>query len=211
MLDQLLQWMLIAALSALFNVTPVLAPPTWAMLAWFQTRQEISLLVVVVLGAVGSTAGRVALALVARKLGTRIIPARRRDDLEALVETIQERKRFSLPVLSMFAIGPVPKSLLFMAAGIARAPLWPGAIVFGVSRGLIYLGTLAAVDVTFSSFGDIFTSSVGGPLIVAAQIASVVGLFVVLRMDLRSLKARALAPILALYALIRRPQTANLD
>lgn len=205
MIDQLLQWLLIAALSMLFNVTPVLAPPTWAMLAWFQTQQHVGLLTIVVLGAIGSTAGRLALALIARRLGTRIIPARRREDLEKLVETIQERKRFSLPALSMFAIGPVPKALLFMAAGISRAPLWPGAIVFGVSRGLIYLGTLAAVDVTFSSFGDIFTSTVGGPLIIAAQIASVIGLFVVLRMDLTTLKQRALTPIIALYALIRRP------
>lgn len=186
MLAQLWDWILIAVLSALFNITPILAPPTMAMLAYFQTQREIGIIAAVVIGALGSTAGRLILARVSRRIGPRMVPAKRRADLEDAVRMIQERKRLSVPMLALFAVGPIPKAYLFMAAGIAKAPLWPGAVVFCVARAGIYASALIAVDVTYTSFGDILFSSAGGPLIIAAQLASVVGFFLLLRMDIRT-------------------------
>lgn len=193
MLDYILDLVLVTFLSALFNVTPVFAPPTWALLAYFHLDQNVGLYIVVLLGAIGSTAGRLMLALVSRKVGLRIVPARRREDLELAVRKIQERKALGLPALALFAVGPIPKALLFMAAGIARAPLLPGAAVYGTARAGMYLGTLLAVDATATSFGSMFSFGTGGTLILAAQAASIVGFFMLLRLDLRSLLTRATA------------------
>jgi membrane protein YqaA with SNARE-associated domain len=189
-LDDLWGWLLVAILAVLFNVTPILAPPTWAMLAYFHVQHGIPLLPVAILGAAGSTLGRVLLALASRRIGTRIIPARRRADAERAVAAIRERRALSLPALAMFAIGPIPKSLLFMSAGIARMPLAPGAIVYGVARCAIYLVALTAASSTASSLGDIVTSPVGGPLLIAAQLASVIGVFLLFRLDLPQLYRR---------------------
>lgn len=183
-------WLLIGALAALCNVTPVLAPPTWAVLAWFSVHYNLPILPVAIVGAVGSTLGRVVLALASRWLGERIIPARQRADAERYAEMIRQNTRLNVPALAMFAFGPIPKAMLFMAAGIARIPLLPGAIVYGVARAGIYLGALMAASTTVSSFGELFTSSFGGPLIIAAQIASTVGVFLLFRMDLSKVAAR---------------------
>jgi membrane protein YqaA with SNARE-associated domain len=182
--EHIWEWIIIAVLSVLFNLTPVLAPPTWAMLAYFQTEHDVPMLQAVAIGAAGSTVGRVLLALISRRIGVRIIPQRRRAGLESAMESIKERKQLSVPLLSLFAVGPVPKSLLFIAAGIARMPLWPGALVFGAARTVIYLVTLTVVETSVTSLGDVFASPVGGPLMIAAQFASVIGVFLMFRLDM---------------------------
>lgn len=195
MLDHLWAWGIAAVLSALFNLTPVLAPPTWAMLAWVGAQWSLPMVPLAVVGAVGSTLGRVGLAFASRWLGMRVIPARRREDVERAVERVRSQQRLSLPALAMFAVGPIPKSMLFMAAGIARAPLVPGAVVYGVARFVIYLVALSAAGTAASSLGDIVGSPVGGPLLIAAQVASVAAVFLFFLVDVPRLlrRARALA------------------
>lgn len=188
--DQIWVLLLVGLISFLFNVTPVLAPPTWALLVYFQARQDSPIVVVALIGAVGATAGRVALALVSRKIGMRIIPARRRVDAERATDYIRRNPKLSAPMLAMFAIGPLPKALLFMAVGIMRAPLVPGALVYGVARLGMYLVALTAASRTVASLGDLFAFPFGGPLLVCLQFASVIGLFLFFRLDLPRLIQR---------------------
>lgn len=202
-------WLLVVGLAALFNATPVLAPPTWAVLAWFGFQYDIPVVPLAIAGAAGSTAGRLILALASRWLGMRLIPARRRADAERAAELLRTNQRLNLSALALFAVGPVPKAMLFMAAGIARVPLAPGAIAYGIGRTAIYLVALSATSATVTSFGDLLTSGYGGPLMIAAQVASVAGVFLLFRMDLPAL-ARRLRPWSPLAALRRarpaRPQ-----
>ena len=184
MLDHIWTWLVVGLLSILFNLTPILAPPTWAMLAYFHVQHDMPFITAVVIGAVGSTLGRVLLALASRRFGSRLIPARRQADVEQAVTRIREERRLSIPLLGLFAVGPIPKSLLFMAAGMARIPLAPGAIVYGIARAAIYGVALAATDQAASSLSEIVTSPIGGPLLIAAQLASVIGVFLLFRVDL---------------------------
>jgi uncharacterized membrane protein YdjX (TVP38/TMEM64 family) len=184
MLGELVNWLLVGLLSILFNLTPILAPPTWAMLAYFHVQQDVGLLPATLLGAAGATIGRVLLALASRRFGTRLIPARRQADIDRAVEKIEAEKRLSLPLLGLFAVGPVPKALLFMAAGMARIPLAPGALVYGTARAVIYGAALMATDQAASSLGEIVTSPVGGPLLIATQVVSIAGVVLLFRVDL---------------------------
>ncbi|HAX24481.1 MAG TPA: hypothetical protein PLR44_12495 [Thermomicrobiales bacterium] len=183
-------WLLVAALAALCNVTPVLAPPTWGVLAWFSVHYNLPILPVAIVGAVGSTFGRIILALASRWLGERIIPARQRADAQRYAEMIRQNTKLNLPALAMFAFGPIPKAMLFMAAGIARIPLLPGAVVYGVARAGIYFGALLAAETTVTSFGDLFSLSGAGSLIIATQVASTIGVFLLFRMDIPKLVER---------------------
>jgi hypothetical protein len=70
-------------------------------------------------------------------------------------------------------------------------PLWPGALVYGAARTVIYLVTLTVVETSVTSLGDVFASPVGGPLIIAAQFASVIGVFLMFRLDMPGLVAKA--------------------
>lgn len=183
-------WLLLGLLAVLFNATPVMAPPTWAMLAYFGFQYDLPIIPLAIVGAVGSTFGRILLAFAARWLGTRIIPARRRADAEKAADLIRQNSKLNLPALALFAVGPVPKAVLFMAAGIARLPLTPGAIAYGLGRTGIYLAALLAAETTITSFGDLFSLSGTGPLLIAAQVASAVSVFLLFRMDLPALAAR---------------------
>ncbi len=187
---ELWHWLLLGLLAVLFNATPVLAPPTWAMLAWFGVQYNLPILPLAIVGAAGSTLGRIILALASRWLGQRVIPARRRADAERAAELIRQNSRLNLPALALFAAGPIPKAVLFMAAGIARLPLLPGAIAYGCGRAAMYLGALAAAGTTAATFGDLFSLSGGGALMIGAQVATAAGVFLVLRLDLASILGR---------------------
>jgi membrane protein YqaA with SNARE-associated domain len=190
MLDHIWTWLIVGLLSVLFNLTPILAPPTWAMLAYFHVQQDMPFLPAVIAGAVGSTIGRVLLALASRRFGARLIPARRQADVEKAVTRIRDEKRLNIALLGLFAVGPIPKSLLFMAAGMARIPLAPGAIVYCLARAAIYGVALTATSQAASSLSEIITSPVGGPLLIATQVASVAGVFLLFRVDLPRLVTR---------------------
>jgi membrane protein YqaA with SNARE-associated domain len=183
-------WLLVGLLATLFNLTPILAPPTWAMLAYFHIQQDVAFVPATLLGAAGATTGRVLLALASRRFGTRLIPNRRHAQVDEAVARIRDEKRLGIPLLGLFAVGPIPKSLLFMAAGMARVPLAPGAIVYGLARVVIYGVALAATSQAATSLGEIVTSPVGGPILIATQVASVAGVFVLFRVDLPLLARR---------------------
>ena len=71
-----------------------------------------------------------------------------------------------------------------------RIPLLPGAVVYGVARAGIYFGALLAAETTVTSFGDLFSLSGAGSLIIATQVASTIGVFLLFRMDIPKLVER---------------------
>lgn len=191
MLDYIWNWLLMGLLALLFNVTPVFAPSTWAMLAYFHIQHDVPLLPAAVIGALGATAGRVILALATRRFGARLIPRERRVDIDRAVDRINQDSRLRFPLLALFAIGPIPKAMLFMAAGIARMPLAPGALVYGVARTAIYGATLAATGQAVSSLSDVVASPLSGPILIGAQFALMAGTILLFRVDLPQMWRRA--------------------
>jgi membrane protein YqaA with SNARE-associated domain len=187
MLDHLVDWLLIAGLSLAFNTTPVFAPPTLALLAFFSVHHGVHAIPAALIGGAGATLGRLLLALLSRRFGARLLPAKRRLEVEQLTQQIHESKWLNISMLAMFAVGPIPKALLFMSAGMARMPLAPGAIVFFLSRSVIYFVGLMAVGSAASSLEGVITSPVGGPLVIVGQIASIAGMFLLFRLDYRRL------------------------
>lgn len=190
MLDHIWNWLFIGLLALLFNVTPVFAPPTWAMLAYFHIQHDVPLLAAAIIGAAGATLGRVILALASRRFGTRVIPRERQADIELAITRIGQEKRLRFSLLALFAVGPVPKAMLFMAAGVARMPLAPGALVYGAARAGIYGATLAATGQAVTSLSDVVASPVSGPLLIVAQLAMMAGTVLLFRVDLPRLLRR---------------------
>ena len=90
----------------------------------------------------------------------------------------------------LFAAGPIPKGTLFVAVGLAKLPLLPGAVVFGVARFGIYLMLLLAADTASSSLGGLFSASFVGPVGIALQIASIGALVLLFRLDWRKFTTR---------------------
>jgi membrane protein YqaA with SNARE-associated domain len=164
------------------------------VLAYFHLYHGLPVVPLAFVGALGATTGRAILALSSRAFGNRFVPASWHANVEALVATLQNRPTLALPSLALFALGPVPSNHLFVAAGLARAPLPPILVVFGSARFVSYVLWVSAANVADQSLRDVFGSRVAGWGAIALQIAGFALIVLLMRLDWRRLLRGKLAP-----------------
>ena len=181
----MVSWLVVWALAVALNAVPAFMPPTWSVLAYFHLYQGLPVVPLAVVGALGATTGRAILALGSRAFGDRFVPASWRANVEALVATLQSRPTLALPSLALFALGPVPSNHLFVAAGLARAPLPPILVVFASARFVSYVLWVSAANVADQSLRDVFGSRVAGWGAIALQIAGFALIVLLMRLDWR--------------------------
>jgi membrane protein YqaA with SNARE-associated domain len=165
-------------------------PPTWALLAYFRVQHDLDVWPLALVGALGATTGRAILALSSQAVGERIVPTRWRTNVRALVATIRSRPAFSLPTLGLFALGPVPSNHLFIAAGLARAPLAPVLSVFAVARFVSYTIWVTAAATAAQSLRDVVGPQLGSGFAIAVQLAGFAVLIGIMQVDWATLFRR---------------------
>jgi hypothetical protein len=176
-------WLLMFAGIIVLNTIPAFMPPTWTLLAWAHINYDIPVVLIAAVGAVGAATGRVLLALGSRVLGMRIIPPRWRANIHTLLEEIRARPALSLGSLGLFALGPIPTNHLFIAVGLAGAPLKAVTAVFGVTRFISYILWVQAAQTAVSSLDDILKPALGGGAAIAAQLVGFALLIFVMQID----------------------------
>ena len=130
-----------------FNITPIFAPPTVALLAYFQVTRGIDTTIT-------STRSRdqrdcrEADALLSQQAARRSLPSRRTSEQVSMSSPrlSDPGDTLGLSYLAIFVIGPIPKGALFTAVGLARISPIPGAIVFGITRTGFYYVSFLAID-----------------------------------------------------------------
>ena len=185
-----MSWLVVWALAVALNAVPAFMPPTWSVLAYFHLYHGLPVVPLAFVGALGATTGRAILALGSRAFGNRFVPASWRENVEALVTTLQSRPALALPSLALFALGPVPSNHLFVAAGLARVPLRPILVVFASARFVSYVLWVSAANVADRSLRDVFGSRVAGWGAIALQIAGFALIVLAMRIDWRRLLQR---------------------
>lgn len=175
------------ALAVADNAVPAFMPPTRSVLAYFHLYHGLPVVPLAVVGALGATTGRAMLALGSRDFGNRFVPASWRANVDALVATLQSRPALALPSLALFALGPVPSNDLFVAAGLARAPLAPILVVFASARFASYVLWASAANVADQSLREAFGSRVASWGAIALQIAGLALIVLLMRIDWRRL------------------------
>jgi membrane protein YqaA with SNARE-associated domain len=178
-------WLGVLLLAAGLNAVPAFMPPTWAVLAYFHLYHGLPVVPLAIAGALGAAMGRAILALGARAFGDRFIPASWRTNIETLAAGLASRPALALPTLALFALGPIPSNQLFVAAGMARAPLPPLLLVFGIARGISYVLWVSAADAADRSLRDILSSRYVGWGGVAVQLAGFTLIVLLMRIDWR--------------------------
>ena len=182
-MDRLEPWLLVWVLTVALNVVPAFMPPTWALLVYFRIGYDLDIWPLALVGAFGATTGRALLALISRSVGERVVPARWRANISALADTIQSCPAFSLPTLGLFALGPVPSNHLFIAAGLAKAPLRPVLTVFAVARFFSYVIWITATAMAAQSLRQVLGPNLSGGLAVAIQIVGLILLVAIMQVD----------------------------
>jgi uncharacterized membrane protein YdjX (TVP38/TMEM64 family) len=84
----------------------------------------------------------------------------------------------------VFALSPLPSAQLFEAAGLTRLPLLPFTAAFFVGRTISYsIYALTAKTVAHSSLGTELRHSITSPVGIAIDLAMIVLLVVLARVD----------------------------
>ena len=126
------------------------------MLAYFHLYHGLPGVPLAIAGALGAVTGRSLLSLGSRAFGDRFTPASWRANIETLATSPPSRPALAVPSLVLFALGLMPSNHVFVAAGLARAPLTPLLLVFVVARSVSYVLWMSAADVADQSLRDIF-------------------------------------------------------
>jgi membrane protein YqaA with SNARE-associated domain len=163
-------WVAVWGIAVALNVVPAFMPPTWAMLAYFHLYHALPIIPLAIIGALGATTGRALLAIASRAFGERFVPASARANIEGLVEILEERPTLAIPTLALFALGPIPSNHLFIAAGLARAPLLPILAVFCIARCISYIIWVSAANAADQSLRDLLGPQIGGWEIILIQV-----------------------------------------
>ena len=149
------------------NLLPAFGPPTWSIIALFAFSGEIELLPLVA-------------------LGTRFLSARLRANLDAARQALERRRRSGILALGLFALSPVPSAQLFEAAGLARLPLLPFTVAFFAGRIVSYsIYGLTARELGSTDMGEVLREELTSPLGIALQVAMLVALVLLARIDWR--------------------------
>ena len=166
------------------NLLPAFGPPTWSLIVLTMLNTNAPAPLLIVLGAVAAASGRLLLALATRFLGDRFLSKRSRANLAAAREALMAKKRNGILALGLFALSPLPSAQLFEAAGLARVRLLPFTLAFFAGRLVSYsLYAAAAHGLRATSLGDTFKRELTSPLGIALQLAMLLGIVLLMRVD----------------------------
>jgi uncharacterized membrane protein YdjX (TVP38/TMEM64 family) len=176
-------YLLVAGVVLGVNLMPAFGPPTWAVLVFYRLHDDLSVVLLVAIGALAAAAGRLLLALATRALREHV-PAKYKSNLEDAGKVLQKDRKRSIAGLGLFALSPVPSAQLFEAAGLMRIALLPLTAAFFVGRLVsysIYVGGASAAAET--SVGQQITKSFTSPWAIALQVLMLAGLVLLSRVD----------------------------
>jgi hypothetical protein len=118
-----------------FNLIPAFSPPTWVILTYIEFFYHPNVLMLTLVGALAATAGRVTLALLAKKLiRNRFLRPATIKNIDTVKGKLQEHKHLTFSLFLFYALSPLPSNQLFLAYGLTDLSLKFIALPFFVGR-----------------------------------------------------------------------------
>jgi membrane protein YqaA with SNARE-associated domain len=175
--------LIVAAVVFGVNIIPVFAPPTWAVLVYFQIAFGLPIVGLAVVGAVAALLGRLVLTYAFRRLGGHL-PRKQRSNAIALGQTLSGRTGHAA-LFFIFAFSPLPSNALFEAAGLARLRLLPVAAGFLIGRLVSYTFFLLIASRIQDSLGAILERGFTSWQAIVLGLAGIAGVVAVILVDWR--------------------------
>ena len=122
------------------NLIPAFAPPTWMVFSFIGFRYpKLNLPELALIGALAATLGRVTLAKLSRIIiRQRFMSAGTRENIDAIKDKLQNRKKLTFGAFLLYAFSPLPSNYLFIAYGLTTMDLLLVAVPFFVGRSISY-------------------------------------------------------------------------
>jgi uncharacterized membrane protein YdjX (TVP38/TMEM64 family) len=188
-------WGYLAAFVCIFgvNLLPAFGPPTWSVLVFFRLNSDLAAVPLVLGGALAAAGGRLLLAYGSRRLRGRF-SKKRLESLEAAKEVLVGDRKRAVGGLALFALSPLPSAQLFIAAGLLDVALLPLSAAFFTGRLVSYAIYVGGASLAKSSFGDTLTGAFTSPWGIALQVAMLVALVALFKVDWVKVLARSRGP-----------------
>ena len=133
-----LEYIFLACVILGINIIPAFMPPTWIILAFFYIQFHFLFFPTIIIGAIMATLGRVILALLSRKYGSRLLPKKLLKNYHSLGEFFEKNQHLTIPAVLMYAFFPIPSNQIYIIAGLSQISLKIIAFSFLVGRLISY-------------------------------------------------------------------------
>ncbi len=178
-----MQYLLVALGVFVLNVLPAMAPPTWTVIVLVTLNTDLHLAPLVLIGAIAATLGRTTLAIGFHRLRG-WLPAGYVRNVTNAGSLLSAHRGRRAAAVGMFLLSPLPSAQLFEAAGLMGVRLAPLAAAFCIGRTATYsIYASGAGLAKASGWGELIKSTLTSPWGIALQVASLLLLVVLGRID----------------------------
>lgn len=179
-------YLILFLLAAGFAMIPLPLFPSWVVVAYMVVEYDLRLVAAIVIGALGTTLGRLILVMVSRVAGERMLGSWSRGNLEYL-HTKMESAAGDMGIGVLLAASPPPAGVLFILAGLMRVALWLVAVSVFVGRTIGYFISVGGTSLAAEPLANKLQGIIGPwSVIVAVSIIAAI-LVLALRVDYRVL------------------------
>ncbi|MBL6634221.1 MAG: hypothetical protein ISP32_07525 [Thermoleophilia bacterium] len=181
-----MSYLVLFLVTAGFAMVPLPLFPSWVVVAYLVVEFDLRLWLAILIGAAGTTLGRVILVAVSRVAGHRMLGRWSQQNLDYLHQKI-EGAAGDLGIGVLLAASPPPAGVLFILAGLMRVQLWLVATSVFLGRTIGYWisvgGTSLAAEPLANQLRDVV-----GPWSVALAVGIIaLVLWLALKIDYRAL------------------------
>ncbi len=114
------QYVLVFICSMAVDIVPFPLPPAFTVMVLLQIVFKLNIWAVVVIGVVGSVAGRYILTLYIPEISGKLFKASKNEDVQYLGEKLKAKGWKSHAVILVYSLLPLPTTPLFIAGGMAK-------------------------------------------------------------------------------------------
>lgn len=149
----------------LFNVAPILMPPTWIVLSSFYAIDpSLNPLLLSLVGATGALIGRFLLKHVSG-LFRRFVSVEQKSNLDVIGNYLNKKKYGYLIASFLFASTPLPSNMLFITYGLMRSKNIGMYAGFWAGRVISYYVMITISSVVLTPFAQMFEDRLYGILL----------------------------------------------
>lgn len=177
------QYFILAALVFGINLLPAFAPPTWVILVFYKLNSNLDSISIIVIGVIAAASGRYILALGTRAIRFKLKP-QYVENLDVIRKRLTRGRKGYFLYFLFFVIAPIPSAQIFEAAALMNARLIPITCAFMIGRSVSYsISVLGASTLKENAMSTALLDSIKSPWGIAIQIAGLLGLYLLLKVD----------------------------
>ena len=165
----MLMWYYVYVLLSAFlvDVVPFFGPPAWTVMVFFQMKYHLNIWLVLVIGVIGSTAGRYILSKYIRLLSSRMITDKKNEDIKFIGSKLDNNGWKVQAFVLLYTLMPLPSTPLFTASGMAKIKtirILPAFFVgkFTSDMAMVLTGDYVAKNATNIASGMLSWKSITG-------------------------------------------------